>query len=127
QQDWGVDLSLWKLASTSQETTPKNRVDHTFVYEHKTQEIKDSILKLTIIVRGDKLTSLYKSLKPPESFERRYQEMRSANSQISLYGTFAFAVLIGVLCCLIGSIFLIRNRLMHYKGPTIVASVFAGL
>lgn len=90
-QEWHINFTHYAQAETSQELRPNGRIDHTFVYERTDKKVGEAPYRLTLVVRGEKFTQLERSIKVPEAFTRRYQEMRSNNSII------AFIALIAIL------------------------------
>ena len=65
---------------------------------------------MRLVVGGDKLTELTHFIKVPEAFERRYEEMRSANNAIAAFASFAMLILYIVGGCAVGLFFLLRQH-----------------
>lgn len=116
-QNWGIDLSEYQKVEASKEVRPGGRVDHTFVYERQDAQIGDGKYRLQLVVGGDRLTELTHFVKIPEAFSRKYEEMRSANSAISLGALIAMALLFFVGGCIIGVFFLFRQGWVLWKKP----------
>jgi hypothetical protein len=114
RQDWHIDLSRYRLAESSKEVLPGGRTDHTFVYEREDERLGEGRYRLRLIVGGDKLTELTHFVQIPEAFSRRYEEMRSANTAISVVSSLGFGVyLLG--CCGIGLFFMMRQHWVLWR------------
>jgi hypothetical protein len=118
-RDWGIDLAPGKspfaLAEQSLEKRSGGRVDHVFVYERGDQRLGkngEGRVRLTLEIAGDTLSQLRYAIKIPESFQRRYQEMRSANSVIATTATLAMGLLYLLGGCVVGLILLQRAHLV---------------
>ena len=70
------------LLDQSQQTRPSGRVDHRFVFE-RDEAIGEARIRLVLAVFGDELMQVQPFVHVPESFERRFQQMRSANNTIA--------------------------------------------
>ena len=106
--EWlGEGASRWRLASQSYDTKAgSGRVDRTFTFERADRKLLAAPLRLVITIGGDLPTAARRRAAVPEAFERRYSEMRSANTQLS---NIAGA---GVLLLLIGALLVLR----HFAG-----------
>jgi membrane protease YdiL (CAAX protease family) len=115
---WGVDLSQFELVETSQEVRPSDRVDHTFVYERPSPTVgEEGRYRLRLVVSGDRFTELSHFVRVPESFQRRYEEMRSANNGIAAGATIGSAILFLFVGCGVGLFLLLRERWVLWKQP----------
>lgn len=118
RRDWDLDLSAGKSpyapAEQSFQTRPNGRVDHFFVYERSAQRLGkngEGRIRVTLQIAGDQLVQLRHQVKIPESFERRYAEMRAANTNIATVAS----LLMGVLYLLGGCVFgLVILRTQHF-------------
>jgi hypothetical protein len=81
-REWGVELAPYKLLEQSQQTRPSGRVDHAFVYE-RAEKLGDARIRMRLGVAGDELNEIAPYVYIPESFERRFRELRSANDAIA--------------------------------------------
>jgi hypothetical protein len=115
-RDWGVDLDEFVLVEDALEVRPSGRVDHTFTYERPSPTVgEEGRHRLRLVVTGDRFTELTRFVKVPEAFDRRYEEMRSANNGIATAAMVAAALLYVVGGCVIGLYMLLRKRWVLWK------------
>lgn len=114
--DWSINFNDYTLVEASEKMEPSARIDHTFVYEHTTKKIGDGLYRLKIIISGNKMTELTHFVKVPEAFNRRYAEMRSANTVIAWAASLITFLLYLFGGCL-GLYALIRQRWHIVKQP----------
>jgi hypothetical protein len=122
---WNIDFSHYKLVEASQKTEISKRIDHIFVYERTDKKIGEGTYRLTIVVSGDKVTQVIPFVKIPESFARRYAEMRSANNTISF--TASLIVLLYIFIGLFGLYWIFKKRWQLIKPSFICAAILASL
>jgi hypothetical protein len=128
RKDWSIDFSHYKLIEQSQvERLPSHRVDHTLTYEREDQKIGDGRIRLRLVVGGDVLTALAHFVFVPEAFDRRFQEMRSANNTIANVATLSAGVLYGLGGCILAVLWLLRQRRLLWKPALVAGAVVAGL
>ena len=91
-------------------------MDYTFVYKRNDIFLaNEGEYRLRLSVSGDKLTEVRHFIKIPESFNRKYEEMRSSNNTIAslaTYGMFIFYVLGGII---VGMFILNRESIYYGK------------
>ena len=114
---WNVALNRYEPVEASQQERPGGRVDHTFVYERTDVQAGEGRFRLRLVVSGDRLTELTHLLQVPEAFDRRYEEMRSANEGISIAGNFAMLLIYGVGGIGVGLFVLLRQRRVLWRMP----------
>lgn len=115
-RDWGVDLDQYGLVEEADEVRPSGRIDHTFVYERRQPTLgSEGRYRLRLVMSGDRFTELSHFVKVPESFSRRYEEMRSANNGIAAGASIAAAILYVIGGCMIGLFLLLRKRWVLWK------------
>jgi hypothetical protein len=122
---WHVDLAPFKPVEHSQEQRIGGRVDHAFVYELPDRRLGEGRYRLRLGVGGDKLTEVAYFIKIPDAFNRRYDNMRSANTAIGIGGALALAVLYGVGGIAVGLFFLMRDRWVLWRQPVFWGALVA--
>src|SRR5262249_34902606 len=125
--DWlRVDLSRYRLQSSSYETRKTSgRVDRTFTFERVDRQIAGAPLRLDAMVAGNLPVSARTYVVIPESFARRYDEMRSANDFIAMLAAVAITglAIAGMLALRRYS----RQGLVRWREPLIVGAFIGGL
>ena len=116
---WNVALDRYEPVEASREERPGGRVDHTFVYERTDVRAGEGRFRLRLVVSGDRLTQLTHLVQVPEAFDRRYEEMRSANEGISIAGDFAILLIFGVGGIGVGLFVLLRQRRVLWRMPLV--------
>ena len=116
---WNVALDRYAPVEASQEERPGGRVDHTFVYERPDVQAGDGRFRLRLVVSGNRLTELTHLLQVPEAFDRRYEEMRSANEGITIVGSFAMLLIYGIGGIGVGLFVLLRQRRVLWRMPLV--------
>ncbi len=111
----GIELGPYELVEHAQEVQPGGRTDHRLVYEHRRRDIGEARYRLRLTVSGDRFTEIGRYIKVPESFNRRYQEMRSSNNTIGTVGGVAMVLVYILGGCLIGLFFLLRRGWVLWK------------
>src|SRR5205823_3515084 len=122
--DWHVDFSQYTLLEQSQQTMKNDRVDHAFVYE-RPEKLGDARIRLSLSVKGDELTGVAPSVFVPESFDRRYQELRSANNLIAGAASASAGLLYGIGGCILAVLWLLRRHWLLWR-PAFVAGLIVG-
>jgi len=125
--DWSVPMQEFELVENPDELRPGGRTDHTFVYERKAESIGEAKYRLRLTVAGDRFVELRHFVKIPEAFDRRYEEMRSANDTIAFGSTIAMGILYLLGGCFVGLFFLLRQRWVLWKQPLFWGSLIGFL
>jgi hypothetical protein len=123
---WNINLAEYTLVEPSNLVLPSGRIDHSFVYERKDERItSEGTYRVRISVRGDRIGQVEHFVKIPESFHRRYDEMRSANHSISwaAYLLYTILYLIGGVC--IGLFVFQKKRYIIWKPAIIIGFILA--
>jgi hypothetical protein len=123
--DWGIDFASFRPLEHTQQQRTTGRVDHLFVYERIAGNIADSRFRLRLVVTGDELTELAHYVHVPESFERRFQELRSANNAIDGVESLAAGALYGLGGCVLGVLWLLRRHWLAWR-PALAAGYIVG-
>ncbi|MFH1762485.1 MAG: CPBP family glutamic-type intramembrane protease, partial [bacterium] len=133
KEKWKIDLSAYKLVEKSREDLPGGRTDYRFVYERTDVKIGEGTYRLRLVTGGHRLTELTHFINIPESFSRRYKQMRSANNTMAFSAMAAMGIIYILGGCIIGLFFLYRHGLVLWRqalfwGVTIaLLQVFSGL
>jgi membrane protease YdiL (CAAX protease family) len=121
-ETWGIALDDYELVERQQDVRPSGRTDHTFVYERPDVQAGEGRYRLQLVVGGDRLTELTHLLKVPEGFDRRFQEMRSANTAAAMTSIVVMAVLF-MGGAIVGLFFLLRERWVLWRKPLLWAGI----
>ena len=124
--DWGVDFGAYRLLEATEQTRPTGRVDHAFAYERTTGHLGDSRFRLRVAVTGNVLTEVAPFVFIPESFERRFSELRSANNAIAGAASVIAVLLYGIGGCIVAVLWLARRHWLLWR-PAFAAGFFVGV
>jgi hypothetical protein len=127
REDWQIDFSRYKLIEQSQTERPSHRIDHALTYERTDQALGDGRIRMQLVVAGDALTGLTHFVYVPEAFNRRYQEMRSANNTIANVAALSVGVLYGLGGCILAVLWLMRQRRLLWKQALVAGLIVAGI
>ncbi len=116
-EKWHLPLDEYELVEKSKEERPSGRIDHTFTFERPNEKIGEGLYRLRLSVSGEKLTEIKNFIKVPEAFEKKYEEMRSANETISTISVFAIGLLYVLGGLVFGIFYLLRQRWLLWKKP----------
>src|SRR5439155_11784097 len=98
----GLDFSRLRRLDETQVRRPNGRVDHDFVYERTDVTAGEARFRVRLGVAGDRLREVTHFAFVPESFERRFTELRAANNTIASAAVPAAGVLYGLCGCRAG-------------------------
>ncbi|HEY2970241.1 MAG TPA: CPBP family intramembrane glutamic endopeptidase [Casimicrobiaceae bacterium] len=127
RSDWAVVFGPYRILEQSRVERPNGRVDHAFVYEREDVKLGDARIRMRLTVSGDALSEVTHFVHVPEAFGRRFQEMRSANNAIARVASLAAGVLYGFGGCIIGVLWLMRQRRLLWKPALVTGAAVAGL
>ena len=116
RRDWGIDFAAYRLLEQSQQTQLSGRVDHRFTYE-RPEPIGDARVRLLLAVAGDELVAVTPFVHVPQSFGRRYEELRSANNLIAGLASASAALLYGIGGCIVALLWLARQHWLVWRPP----------
>ena len=122
--DWNLDLAPYVLLEQSEQTRPTGRVDHAFVYE-RAAKLGEARIRLRLTVAGDELVEIAPHVHVPESFERRFRELRSANDTIAGIAGLSAGLLYGIGGCILGVLWLARKHWLAVR-PALRAGAVVG-
>jgi hypothetical protein len=122
----GETAERWSLAATSYETRKtSNRVDRTFTYERKDRRIGGAPARLDIVIAGDTPSHARPYVDVPESFTRRYGEMRASNE---LFSNLAVAAMLAIAVAgALGLRRFSREKQVRWRPAMIVGGITAAL
>jgi len=126
REDWDVDFGAYRLLEATEQTRTTGRVDHSFVYERTAGNLGDARFRLRLAVAGNVLTEVAPFVFVPESFERRFRELRSANNAIAGAASVAAVLLYGIGGCVLGVLWLARGRWLLWR-PAVAAGFAVGV
>ncbi len=89
------DTARWRLVSSSYVTRPTSgRVDRTFTFQRRGLRIGQAPLRVDVVIAGDTPSATHPYVVIPQSFHRRYGDMRSANDLLALIAQSGMLVLL---------------------------------
>ncbi|MDQ3996036.1 MAG: CPBP family intramembrane metalloprotease, partial [Gemmatimonadota bacterium] len=116
----------WKVVASSYETNKTSgRVDRTYTFERTDRRIGGAPIRAEAVIAGDTPTRVRPFVEIPESFRRRYAEMRSWNDLLAFLATVG---IVGI--ALVGVVALMRyarERRVRWRQPILVGAVIGGL
>jgi len=116
----------WKLVTSSYETKKTSgRVDRSYTFERTDRRIGGAPIRAEAVIAGDTPTRLRPFVEIPESFQRRYAEMRSWNdllARLAALGMLGIAILGGVALTRYA-----RARRVRWRQPMLVGSVIGAM
>jgi membrane protease YdiL (CAAX protease family) len=116
----------WKLVTASYETKKTSgRIDRTYTFERVDRRIDGAPIRADVVIAGDTPARIRPFVEIPESFRRRYAEMRSWNELLALLATFGF---LGI--AIIGIVALTRfarERSVRWREPMVVGTAIGVL
>lgn len=113
---WNINLADYTLVESSQEIRPSKRIDHHFTYERPIR-IGKGFYRLTVVVSGDHVSEITHSVKVPDSFTRKYAEMRSKNANLHNFSIIAILLLYVIGGCAIGLFILFNQHRIIWRTP----------
>jgi hypothetical protein len=85
RETWlGEPRARWSLVTSSYDAKPgSGRIDRTFVFEHTGRRLVGAPLRLKIVIGGDLPIEASRSVDVPQTFERRFTQMRASNALLA--------------------------------------------
>jgi hypothetical protein len=121
----GESPGRWQAVTTSYVTrAPSGRIDRTFTYERADRRIANAPLRLDVVIAGDLPVQARPYVLIPDSFSRRYREMRSANGFLSLLAS------AGILACFVAAMVALRRYAQQHTvrwRPPVAVGVIGGV
>ena len=119
-------LDRWKLVTSSYETIKNSgRIDRTYTFERVDRRIAGAPLRAEVKIAGDTPSGVRRFVEIPESFRRRYAEMRSANDLLALLS--GVGILAVVIVGIVALTRFARARRVRWREPIMVGAVIGVL
>jgi membrane protease YdiL (CAAX protease family) len=119
-------VDRWKLVTAGYEKKKTSgRIDRTYTFERVDRRIGGAPIRTEIVIAGDTPARVRSFVEIPESFRRRYVEMRSWNDLLALLATLGF---LGV--AIVGIVVLnrfARVRSVRWREPMVVGAAIGAL
>src|ERR671911_103402 len=116
----------WKVVASSYETKKTSgRVDRTYTFERTDRRVGDAPIRVEAVIAGDTPARIRPYVEIPESFQRRYAEMRSWNELLTLLASMG---MLGI--TIMGGVALTRyarSRRVRWRQPMFVGVVIGAL
>ncbi len=116
----------WKLVAVSYETQQASgRIDRTYTFERNDRRIGGAPIRAEAVIAGDTPTRLRPFVEIPQSFQRRYADMRAWNQLLALLAGLS---LLGI--TIAGGVALVRygrRRQVRWREPLLIGSAIGGL
>ncbi len=116
----------WALVTSSYETKKTSgRIDRTYTFERLGRRIGGAPIRVEVGIAGDAPSRVRPYVDIPESFRRRYAEMRSWNDLLALLATLGFVAI-----AIVGIVALsrfARDRRVRWREPIVVGAVIGAL
>ncbi len=116
----------WVLVTASYETKKiSSRIDRTYTFERTDRHIAGAPIRLEVGIAGAAPARVRRFVEIPESFRRRYAEMRSSNDLLALIAS------LGILAVSIVAIIFLsrcaRDRRVRWREPMVVGGVIGAI
>jgi MFS family permease len=119
-------VDRWKLVTSSYETKKTSgRIDRSYTFERTDRRIGDAPIRAEAVIAGDTPARLRSYVEIPQSFQRRYAEMRSWNELLALLASMG---MLGI--TVVGGVALsryARARRVRWRQPMLVGVVIGAL
>lgn len=94
-RDWLREpIGRWHVQSSSYETrATSGRIDRTVTFERADRRLGGAPIRMDVVIAGDLPAQARWHVVIPETFRRRYREMRSANDQLALLASAGILVI----------------------------------
>ena len=124
KREWHFDLAPYTLLEQSQQVRATGRVDHAFVYQ-RPEALGEARIRVRLSVAGDELIEIAPYVHVPESFDRRFRELRSTNDTIAGIAGISAGLLYGLGGCILGVLWLARTHWLAAR-PALAAGLAVG-
>lgn len=124
--DWMEDFCKYELIEYESETQKTGRVDHSFVYQRSDIVVGKGYYQLKLQVVGNEISGVIPSIKIPDNFQRRFEQMRSNNMLLTYVTHFLYRFLYLFIFALLALIILYRQRWLLWKKSLWASCFVAG-
>ncbi|MEP7000547.1 MAG: CPBP family intramembrane glutamic endopeptidase [bacterium] len=116
----------WRLVSSSYETKKTSgRVDRTYTFERSDRRVGGAGIRAEVVIAGNAPSRVRQYVDIPESFRRRYGEMRSSNELLALIASMGALVI-----AIAGIVFVskaAKSTGLRWREAMLVGAVIGGL
>ena len=124
------NLADYERISSSTTERP-NRVDHTFVWEHRTQTVADAPYYLEVTIQGDRIGAYDPHISVPDGFTHQYQ-VQQTQGQVLSFASLGLSLLVVVAAIWFGLKYYKREAFdsrfaLAVGGTVTVLSIIGGL
>lgn len=120
---WSVDMTNFELVEETKNENPGKRIDHTFVYELIGTTIPEDgqgiygigRYRLSLVVAGNKVSSLNHFVKVPQAFQDTYKGLRSSNEVLANAAWICITIVYGLGGVIGGIFYLLRRKVTLFK------------
>jgi len=124
-EQFAIDISVYDLVEHDTVTQPSGRVDHKFVYERKDIFLEKGRYRIELKVCGDIFAGLERTVKIPDEFTRRYQQMFANNKLLAnVARNVAVFIYIFIFALLMSLFFFQDRRFLQFKKHAFLGVVF---
>ncbi|MGH7604760.1 MAG: CPBP family intramembrane glutamic endopeptidase [Gemmatimonadaceae bacterium] len=117
---------LWKLVTASYETKKiSGRIDRSYTFQRTDRGIGSAPIRMEVRIAGDTPALVRPYVEIPESFRRRYAEMRSWNELLALLAS--LVILAISIAGIVALIRFARERRVRWRQPMVVGGTVGAL
>jgi hypothetical protein len=120
-QSFGISLASFNLVESSKKEARSKRIDHTFVYENAVK-FGQAPLQLKIVVSGDRVTEITRSVKVPQEFIRRFEAIRANNNLLFMLGQGIIYIVFMFFGCIVALFLMARHSRLRLLAPMFFAA-----
>jgi hypothetical protein len=115
-------LAGYELVGEQTQTRLKRR-DYSFIWENRARDFSAARQRFSVDVVGNKVGAFTESLNLPEQWTRRYEKMRSYNTQLFNAASALYTLLLAV--AVIYFFYAVATHKVRWRGAIIYSAVFA--
>lgn len=119
-QIFDIALQDYTLVESSKKEARSKRIDHTFVYENGIK-FGQSPLQLKITVSGDRVTEIFRLVKVPQEFNRRFESIRASNNLLFTIAQGIIYIIFIFFGCLVALFLMAKKSNIKLLAPLLLA------